>query len=205
MGSEMCIRDRNEYVLAGSDRNFQELGPLGPNFTQLYQDQSGSWSDYVSFPMALRKRKPDVVHIPHHDCPPMMPGRLVLTIHDCVHIKFPPDHLSRIRRYELYRRTKRAVEVASQILAVSNSTRDDLVNIFDLDARRIAVIHNALDERFAAASGLEDKKTVLEGISSTIRSSFTQAGSAHTRTFTGSLRPSQSSKTNCATTSDTAT
>ena len=81
----------------------------------------------------------------------MMPGKLVVTIHDCVHVKFPPENLSRIRRYELYWRTKRAVGSASQILAVSNSTRDDLVNIFDLDAKRISVIHNALDERFAAA------------------------------------------------------
>ena len=152
----------NEYVLAGSDRNFQELGKLGPNFSRLHQDPVGSWGNYVSFPMALRKQQPDVVHIPHHDCPPLMPGKLVLTIHDCVHVKFPPDNLSRIRRYELYRRTKRAVEVASQILAVSNSTRDDLVDIFELDARRIVVIHNALDERFAAMSGAEDKKTVLE-------------------------------------------
>lgn len=157
------IDTHNEYLLAGSDRNFQELGPLAPNFTQLYQaDPAGSWSDYVAFPMALRKRKPDIVHIPHHDCPPVIPGKLVLTIHDCVHVKFPPDNISRIRRYELYRRTKRAVEVASQILAVSNSTRDDLVNIFDLDAKRISVIHNALDERFATTSTAEDKKKVLE-------------------------------------------
>ena len=157
------IDGNNEYLLAGSDRNFQELGPLGPNFKQLYQaDPSGFWSEYISFPRALRKRRPHIIHIPHHDCPPMMPGRLVLTIHDCVHVKFPPENLSRVRRYELYWRTKRAVEGASQILAVSNSTRDDLVDIFDLDAKRISVIHNALDERFSPASVAEDKETVLE-------------------------------------------
>jgi len=97
------IDGNNEYLLAGSDRNFQELGPLGPNFKQLYQaDPSGFWSEYISFPRALRKRRPHIIHIPHHDCPPMMPGRLVLTIHDCVHVKFPPENLSRVRRYELY-------------------------------------------------------------------------------------------------------
>jgi glycosyltransferase involved in cell wall biosynthesis len=157
------VDSHNEYLLMGSDRNFQELGALGPNFSRLQlAAPSSSWNEYVSLPMALRKRKPDIVHIPHHDCPPLMPGRLVLTIHDCVHVKFPPENLSRVRRYELYRRTKRAVEGASQILAVSHSTRDDLVNIFDLDAKRISVIHNALDERFAAASNAEDEMAVLE-------------------------------------------
>ena len=61
------VDDRNEYLLAGSDRNFKELGKLGSNFTQLHlADPTGSWNEYVSFPNALRKRQPDVVHIPHH-------------------------------------------------------------------------------------------------------------------------------------------
>jgi glycosyltransferase involved in cell wall biosynthesis len=157
------LDDRNEYLLAGTDRNFHELGPLGPNFTQFIQsDRTGSWREQLSLTLALGKRKPDVVHIPHHDCPFMMPGRLVVTIHDCVHVKFPPENLSRLRRYELYWRTKRAVESASQILAVSNSTRDDLLNIFNLDANRISVVHNALDERFSAEKNGTDRKTVLE-------------------------------------------
>jgi len=77
-------------------------------------------------------------------------------------MKFPPEHLSRLRRQELYWRTKRAVQKASQILAVSNATRDDVVNIFDVDAKRISVIHNALDERFAPASRADEMTTVLE-------------------------------------------
>ena len=157
------VDDQNEYLLAGSDRNFHELGPLGPNFTQLPQtDLPGSWREHFSFPFALGQRHPDVIHIPHHECPFMMRGPFVVTVHDCVHVKFPPEHLSRIRRYELYWRTKRAVRNARQILAVSNSTRDDLLNIFDLDTKRISVIHNALDERFAAAGNGSDSKTVLE-------------------------------------------
>lgn len=156
------VDDQNEFLLVGSNRNFHELGPLRANFSPIYLGQTSSWREHLSFPLALRKHKPDVVHIPHHDCPFMMPGKLVVTIHDCVHVKFPPENLSRFRRYQLYWQTKRALKNASQVLAVSNSTREDLVNIFDLDAKRISVIHNALDERFATASGAQDRKIVLE-------------------------------------------
>jgi len=157
------LDDRNEYVLAGTDKNFHELGPLRPNFTKFLQsDRTGSWREQLALSLELDEEKPDVVHIPHHDCPFMMPGRLVVTIHDCVHVKFPPENLSRLRRYELYWRTKRAVEGASQILAVSNSTRDDLLNLFNLDAGRISVVHNALDERFSPAENGADRRTVLE-------------------------------------------
>jgi len=157
------LDDHNEYLLAGTDKNFHELGPLRPNFTKFLQaNLAGAWREQLSLSLALGKRKPDVVHIPHHDCPFMMPGRLVVTIHDCVHVKFPPENLSRLRRYELYWRTKRAVESASQILAVSNSTRDDLINIFNLDPSRISVVHNALDERFSPDENGTDRKTILE-------------------------------------------
>jgi glycosyltransferase involved in cell wall biosynthesis len=157
------VDEQNEYLLVGSHRNFHELGPLPTNFRQIYQgERTGSLRDHLLFPAVLRKHKPDVVHIPHHDCPFFVPGKLVMTIHDCVHVKFPPENLSRLRRFELYWRTRRSLDRASQILAVSNSTRDDLVDIFDMDAKRISVIHNALDERFSPAAEGMDRKTVLE-------------------------------------------
>jgi len=157
------VDNQNEYLLVGSHRNFTELGPLAANFKQIYQgERAGSWRDHLTFPTVLKKEKPDIVHIPHHDCPVMIPGKLIMTIHDCVHVKFPPENLSRILRFEMYWRTRRALERASQVLAVSNSTRDDLVDIFDVDSKRISVIHNALDERFEPTAEAVERKTVLE-------------------------------------------
>jgi glycosyltransferase involved in cell wall biosynthesis len=157
------VDNQNEYLLVGSHRNFTELGPLPENFRQIYQgERAGSWRDHWTFPTVLKKEKPDIVHIPHHDCPVMIPGKLIMTIHDCVHVKFPPENLSRILRFEMYWRTRRALERASQVLAVSNSTRDDLVDIFDVDSKRISVIHNALDERFEPTAEAVERKTVLE-------------------------------------------
>jgi glycosyltransferase involved in cell wall biosynthesis len=153
----------NEYFLLGSRSDFEELGSLGPNFSHFSRDiPPTGWREHFALPLKLRKQHLDVVHIPHHEGFFVPPGKCVVTIHDCVHVKFPLENLSRFKRYKIYLRTKRAVETASRVLAVSNSTRDDLVNIFDLDAQRISVIHNALDERFTVASGGEDRKTVLE-------------------------------------------
>lgn len=154
---------QNDYLLVGSNRHFHELGPLGPNFVHVYQgDQSKKWPEEFGLPLALRRQRLDAIHIPHHNCPLLLPAKLVVTIHDCVHVKFPQEDLSRFNRYQSYWRTKRAVQTASQILAVSNSTRDDLVNIFELDPERITVIPNALDERFAPSSGAQDRAAVLE-------------------------------------------
>src|SRR5437762_3509146 len=157
------IDDRNDYLLVGSQRNFHELGPLPPNFKQLYQpEENGLWRDNISIPFDLHRQRLDVVHIPHHEAPFFTPSKMVVTIHDCVHLLFPQEDSSNFGKYRSYLRTKRVVHAAQHVLAVSRSTKDDLINIFGLPERRISVIHNALDERFAFNHAAEERKQVLE-------------------------------------------
>jgi hypothetical protein len=80
---------------------------------------------------------------------------------------FPPEDASRFRNYRLYLHTKKVIQKASHVIAVSNSTKDDLVlvNIFNLDTAKISVVHNALDERFTLSpetSSDDDRTRVLE-------------------------------------------
>jgi len=158
-----AIDARNEYLLLGSNRNFHELGPLPPNFRQLYQpDEDTIWRHHVKVPFALRRQNVDVLHVPHHETPFFCPSKLVVTIHDCVHLLFPHEDFSKFRNYRSYLQTKRVVEEARHVLAVSKSTKEDLINIFDAPESKISVIHNALDERFAFTHDLEERKHVLE-------------------------------------------
>src|SRR5437867_4304202 len=154
---------QNEYLLIGSSRNFHELGPLPPNFTHSYQPEPNSfWRDHCSLPLNLRKRAVDVFHVPHHECPILVPSKLVVTVHDCVHLLFPPEDASRFRNYRVYLHTKKVIQAASHVVAVSNSTKNDLINIFNVDASKVSVIYNALDDRFASTSATEDPVRVLE-------------------------------------------
>jgi glycosyltransferase involved in cell wall biosynthesis len=153
----------NEYFLIGSRRNFHELGPLPTNFNQLYEpEEEGLWRNHVAIPFALRRQHVDVLHVPHHEAPFFNPSKLVVTIHDCVHLLFPHEDNSKLHNYRSYLRTKRVVETAKHVLAVSKSTKEDLINIFELPERKISVVHNALDERFAFAHTPEERKQVLE-------------------------------------------
>jgi glycosyltransferase involved in cell wall biosynthesis len=153
----------NVYFLIGSQRNFHELGPLPTNFKQLYEpEEVGVWRNHVAIPFALRRQRVDVVHVPHHEAPFFNPSKLVVTIHDCVHLLFPHEDNSKLYNYRSYLRTKRVVETAKHVLAVSKSTKEDLINIFELPERKISVVHNALDERFAFTHTLEERKHVLE-------------------------------------------
>ncbi len=157
------IDERNDYLLVGSQRNFHELGPLPPNFKQLYQpEENGLWRDNISIPFDLHRQRLDVVHIPHHEAPFFTPSKLVVTIHDCVHLLFPQEDSSNFGNYRSYLQTKRVVHAAQHVLAVSRSTKDDLINIFELPDSKISVVHNALDERFAFTHTPGERKQVLE-------------------------------------------
>ena len=106
-----AIDNRNEYLLIGSHRNFHELGPLPGNFMQLYQPEgAGRWRNHITIPFALRRRNVDVVHIPHHEAPLFHPSKLVVTVHDCVHLLFPQEDSTKFQKYWSYLRTKRVVE-----------------------------------------------------------------------------------------------
>jgi len=157
------IDEQNDYLLVGSQRNFHELGPLPPNFKQLYQpEENGLWRNHISIPIDLHRQRLDVVHIPHHEAPFFTPSKLVVTIHDCVHLLFPQEDSSNFGNYRSYLRTKRVVHAAQHVLAVSRSTKDDLINIFELPDSKISVVHNALDERFAFTHTPGERKQVLE-------------------------------------------
>ena len=82
----------------------------------------------------------DVYHSFHHLMPPTKSAPKLLTVHD-------------LRRYvlpELYKKSKlarfeNAIKRADHFMAVSESTKSDLCNIFDIRPERISVVHLAYD------------------------------------------------------------
>jgi Glycosyltransferase len=158
-----AIDHQNDYLLLGSNRNFHELGPLPQNFRQLYHpDGDTLWRNHCAIPMTLNRNHVDVVHVPHHEAPLFSPRGLIVTVHDCVHLLFPPDDASKLQNYRTYLRTKRVVESARHVVAVSESTKEDLMNIFNLPESKISVVYNALDERSAHDHTPEERRQVLE-------------------------------------------
>jgi glycosyltransferase involved in cell wall biosynthesis len=153
----------NEYLLLGSNRNFHELGPLPRNFRHLFQaDGNTLWQNHCAIPINLRRNGIDVIHVPHHDAPVIAPARMLVTVHDCVHLLFPPDETSKLKNYRTYLHTKKVVAAAQHIVAVSESTREDLMHIFNLPASKVSVVYNALDQRSASEHTPEERRQVLE-------------------------------------------
>ena len=157
------IDQKNQYFLLGSERQFLEFGPLAENFERINTPEDNSfWNLHVRIPLQLRKYRIDVFHAPHYEAPFFVPCGLVVTIHDCVHLLFPQEGSSKFENYRRYLYTRHIVRSANHVIAVSESTRQDLMHIFDLPASRATVAHNALDQRFSVGHDPHEQMKVLE-------------------------------------------
>jgi glycosyltransferase involved in cell wall biosynthesis len=138
-----------EYVLLCRPEDGDLASTLGPNFRSVVE-RSPAYSVREQFriPLDLRRERADLFHAPHYVLPPMTPCRSVVTIHDCIHLRFPQYLPSRIgyayARASLWAATHRA----SRVLTVSEASKKDILAYFGIPEQKIDVIYNAIDERF---------------------------------------------------------
>ena len=90
----------------------------------------------------------------------------MLTVHDLIFERYPEHHTQRNRLY-LRAAMPIFVRAASAIIAVSRHTRNDLVELYGADARKIHVVYEGVDARFrpadAGRSGGWRSSTALRG------------------------------------------
>jgi glycosyltransferase involved in cell wall biosynthesis len=95
---------------------------------------------------ALRRERPDVTFIPSHVLPLALGLKSVVTIHDVGH-RHDPRSYSRAARWYLEAATRYAARRANRLIAVSQSTADDLTRYYGVPGGRIAVVHSGVDAR----------------------------------------------------------
>ena len=105
------------------------------------------WS-FHSLPLRLRRLRLDCYHsTTGYELPFVKRSAYVITVHDLIPLRFPALTPWRYRTaFGLLLR--RAVRVADRIIAVSESTRRDLIELLHTPAERITVVPEAADGRF---------------------------------------------------------
>jgi glycosyltransferase involved in cell wall biosynthesis len=93
---------------------------------------------------ALRRERPDVTFIPSHVLPFSLGLKSVVTIHDVGHRHLPRAY-SRAARWYLEATTRYAARRANRLIAVSQSTADDLTRFYGVPGGRITVVHSGID------------------------------------------------------------
>ena len=138
-----------EYILLCKPDDQTFASGLGENF-RLVSQPAGPYSisEQIRIPIQLKREAIDLFHAPHYTLPALTPCRSIVTIHDCIHLRFPqylPNRLAHgYARAALWTATHRS----DRVLTVSEASKQDILTFFDIPADKITVIPNAIDDCF---------------------------------------------------------
>jgi glycosyltransferase involved in cell wall biosynthesis len=123
-----------------------------------------SLSELWQLARAARRDRADLYHAPHYVCPPVLPCPVVVTVHDLIHLRFPPRHRHPIAPLYARLMLRAAVRRGRRLITVSESTRRDLVERLGARPERIRVIPNGVGAPFEADEVPERPDPTLAGL-----------------------------------------
>jgi glycosyltransferase involved in cell wall biosynthesis len=132
--------------------------------TRSFGGTARAWTparDGVWYPFVLgRERGADVLHCPTYRGPVRSALPLVVTVHDLAVFRHP-EAFNRWSRVYGPRVVPRVLRGASRVIAVSEFTRREIVDLLHVPDERIRVVPNAVDEQFTSEGAAAEGEYVL--------------------------------------------
>ena len=150
--SGLAQQDGDEgYVLLCRRADLEFVRGLGPRFEAI-RVEAGNYSlrEHVTIPMALARARVDLFHAPHYVVSRFTPCPFVVTIHDCIHLRFPEYLPSRAAHTYARMMMRSSAHRSRRVLTVSNASKHDILRYLRVPAEKVEVIYNALDERLVS-------------------------------------------------------
>ena len=137
-----------------------ELVPDGVEAVVLparFQETRMAWS----LPRLLRRLRPELAHF-QHALPLGWSGRTVVTLHD-LHFERDPSAMGLADRLTFKAVVPRAAKRADHVLAVSERTKRDAIELYGLDPEKITVTPLGVDPAFSPGDGSHDDYLLFVG------------------------------------------
>ena len=115
----------------------------------------------MPFPVELLAGGHDLYHASDFVLPPVHSARTLLTVHDLSFLTVPQCADENLRSY-LARVVPRSVDRADHILADSQATKNDLIDLLHVPAEKITVVYPGVEARFQPVSDADEQKQVRE-------------------------------------------
>ena len=114
-----------------------------------------------SLPRLLRRLRPAVAHF-QHALPLGYRGRSVVTLHD-LHFEHDPSVMGLVDRLTFKTFVPRAARHATRVIAVSERTKRDAMDLYGLPGEKITVVPHGVDAVFTPGDGTHDGYLLFVG------------------------------------------
>lgn len=148
------IDRKNSYVVFLKKEAFDSFVlPNGRWQKRLADVPWHSVAEQFTMPWLLVKEHLDLVHIPYFNVPIFYPGKFIVTIHDLTILHFDtgkattlPLPLYKLRRLGYYLALAVGLRRAKRIIAVSETTKQEIIDHFGIDEKKIVVTHEGVEK-----------------------------------------------------------
>lgn len=113
--------------------------------------------------LEMLRRPVDVLFVPSHTLPLVVPGRSILTVHGVEALLFPQAYSLQQRWYQQFSLWW-AKKKGAQLIAVSEAVKKDLVRIFQISEEMVKVVWNGVEKVQSSKFKVQSEKTFsIEG------------------------------------------
>lgn len=142
--------------------------PLGDNFEWKPSRITPLWfarlwhRAQLPIPVESFTGRVDLFHATDFTLPPTLPdARTILTVHDLSFVTVPKSAHPAQRRY-LDRVVPRSVKQADHVIADSQATKNDLIDIYGTEPGKISVVLSGVDEQYRPVEDVKLRRLVRE-------------------------------------------
>jgi glycosyltransferase involved in cell wall biosynthesis len=144
------IDEQNEYVILLKPVDASGWQPSGRNFRiEATNYKEFTFGEQLGFKKQIERLKPDLVHFTFPQQPVLYRGKTVTTIHDLTTLRFdnPAKNMLVFKFKQLVygQVIKRAVRKAAEIIAISEFTKNDVLNYAGVRSEKVTVTHESAD------------------------------------------------------------
>jgi len=152
--------EKIRFVVYLKNKPLEDLPKENSNFKYRVVPGKFLWSQ-VFLPLDLLiHRKINIFFSPAHYTPKFCPVPTIVTIHDLSFLYYPGDFLKK-DLYKLVNWTKESIKKVNKIIAVSKTTKKDIVKEYDVDENKIEVIYNGYEKDIKILGGTNKFKSVF--------------------------------------------
>ena len=138
------------YTIFLNAEQFESFKLPGPNFKKVLSPfHHYSLSEQTSFCRQLNRAKFDLMVFPHFNAPILYKGKFVVTIHDLTLHHYPGKKKNKLHHRLAYKTLIKSVtKRAEHCFAVSENTKEDMINLLDIPEKKITVCYNGISRQF---------------------------------------------------------
>lgn len=142
---------KNEYFLFLTPDDIKECDLEAKNLKKIVVPiPHYTLAEQIKLPFIFKKYNLDLIHFTNFNHSLLYPGKFVVTIHDLTMSFFPVGRKQKsfLRRAAYNLTLKHAVKKASAVIAVSKSTKKDIVKHLGADPKKVFITYEGVEEEW---------------------------------------------------------